>query len=136
LIEGLDRNVIGAVWDAAHEALAGQETESSLDTVADLLIMVNLKNAFYVKTNGPESREAKWSRHFTSGRQGLASWERVVKELRRRHYSGVVCLTAEYTAESEVDRLIAEDLQYARDLLAASLGNEEKDPAPASASRG
>ena len=88
------------LWDAAHDALAGLPPESGLDIVWDRLLMVNLKNAFYVRTNGPEAESAQWSRHFTSGPQGMASWPRVAAELRRRGYRGAVCLTAEYTDEA------------------------------------
>ncbi|MCC2686288.1 MAG: hypothetical protein K0R75_3187, partial [Paenibacillaceae bacterium] len=35
-----------------------------------------------------------------------------------QNYNGVVCLTAEYTAEHEVERLIAEDIVYAKSLFA------------------
>ena len=53
-----------------------------------------------------------------SGRQGLASWPRVAAELQRRAYSGVVCLTAEYTDEAAVSRLVADDIAYAKSLFA------------------
>jgi hypothetical protein len=41
----------------------------------------------------------------------------VAAELKRRNYAGVVCLTAEYSEEKEVNRLIAEDISYARGLF-------------------
>jgi hypothetical protein len=41
----------------------------------------------------------------------------VTRELQRRSYRGVICLTAEYSAEHDVDRLIATDLDYARSLF-------------------
>jgi len=42
----------------------------------------------------------------------------VVEELKRRGYQGVVCLTAEYSDHDAVDRLIAEDIAFARSLFA------------------
>lgn len=108
---------IGAIWDAAHDALAGQQPEYGLDIVWSHLCMVNLKNAFYARTNGPEAEVAEWDRFFTTGRHGLASWSRIASYLKMRNYKGVVCLTSEYTAEDEVDRLIAEDIQYAKSLF-------------------
>lgn len=108
---------VGAIWDAAHDALAGQEPESSLDLLWDQLLMVNLKNAFYLRTNGPEAKQAAWRRYFTSGPQGMASWSRAIDELKRRGYDGVICLTAEYDVMTDVDRLVEEDLVYARRLL-------------------
>jgi sugar phosphate isomerase/epimerase len=118
LLQGVDARWVGAIWDAAHDALAGLAPESGLDLVWDRLIMVNLKNAFYIRTNGPEAETAQWDRHFTSGRQGMASWPRVAAELRRRAYPGAVCLTAEYTDEDAVDRLCRQDLSYAQGLFA------------------
>lgn len=118
LLNGVDDRWVGVIWDAAHDALAGLAPESGLDVIWDRLLMVNLKNAYYVRTNGPEAELAKWTRHFTSARHGLASWPRVATELKRRHYHGTICLTAEYSDAAEVDRLCVEDLAYAKGLFA------------------
>lgn len=116
LLEGLEAGSVGAVWDAAHDALAGQQPEFGLDMLWERLCMVNFKNAYYRRTNGPESA-AEWKRYFTAGSQGLASWPRAEAYLRKRGYAGVICLTAEYSAEGETDRLIAEDIAYAKSLF-------------------
>jgi sugar phosphate isomerase/epimerase len=118
LMEGLDEDHVGAVWDAAHDALAGQQPEFGLDIVWPYLCMVNLKNAFYKRMNGPEAHQSEWKRYFTSGRHGLASWPRIAEYLKSRSYNGVVCLTAEYTNEHDLDRLIRQDLIYAKSLFA------------------
>jgi sugar phosphate isomerase/epimerase len=118
LLEGFDPSKIGAVWDAGHNALNGEEPELALDIVWPHLCMVNLKNAAWVRKNAPEIDYAEWEVYWTSGRQGLASWPRVVAELKRRSYQGVVCLTAEYSDQASVNRLIAEDLAFARSLFA------------------
>jgi sugar phosphate isomerase/epimerase len=117
LLQGYDPKHIAAVWDAAHNALQGEEPEIALDIIWPHLCMVNLKNAFWQRTNGPEADVAQWAPHWTLGRHGLASWPRVVTELRRRAYTGVVCLTAEYSETGEVDRLIAEDVRFAKGLF-------------------
>jgi sugar phosphate isomerase/epimerase len=117
LLDGVDNRWVGAIWDAAHDALAGMAPENGLDIMWDRLFLVNLKNAFYFRTNGPEADEAQWGRHFTTGPQGMASWPRIAAELRRRQYRGAVCLTAEYTDEHAVDRLCRQDLAYARGLF-------------------
>jgi sugar phosphate isomerase/epimerase len=114
LIEKYDPRVIGAVWDAAHNALNGEDPEMGIEIVWSHLCMVNLKNAFWRRINGPEAEHVMWRPWWTSGRQGLANWPRVATELKRRAYHGVVCLTAEYSDESSVDRLIVEDLAYAK----------------------
>ncbi len=109
---------VAAVWDAAHEALNGMGPDMALEVVWPHLCMVNLKNAFWQRTTGPEAEVATWRHYWTSGRQGLASWPRVIAELRRRGYSGTICLPAEYTDEEAVDRLIVEDLAFAQGLFA------------------
>ena len=55
---------------------------------------------------------------WTAGREGLCHWPTVVSELKARAYRGPVCLTAEYSDEASADRLIAEDLAFARSLFA------------------
>lgn len=118
LIDKYDPKHVAAVWDAAHEALAGTEPDLALDAIWSHLSMVNLKNGFWLRTNGPEAEHAEWKHYWTSGRHGLASWPRVAAELKRRGYDGIVCLTAEYSDSTAVERLIADDLAYARSLLA------------------
>jgi len=109
---------VGAIWDPAHNALEGKDPESALDIVKTHLCVANLKNAFWNRTNGPESEEAQWSVYWTSGRQGQASWRRIAEKLKQIQYSGPVCLSGEYTAERDVDRLILEDLSYAKEYFA------------------
>ncbi len=118
LMERYDPRLIGAVWDAAHNALNGEEPELAIDIIWSHLCMVNLKNAFWRRVGGPEAEDVRWRPWWTTGRQGLASWPRVAAELRRRAYRGVICLTAEYSDESAVDRLIAQDVGYAKALFA------------------
>lgn len=117
LIERYDPRHIAAVWDAGHNGLEGEPPETALDIVWPHLAMVNLKSAYWQRQNGPEAPFAEWKPYWTSGRHGRACWPRVAAELQRREYSGVVCLTAEYTDEPAVDRLIVEDLAFARELF-------------------
>jgi sugar phosphate isomerase/epimerase len=118
LMEGFNPANVGAVWDAAHDALAGQQPEFGLDIVWPYLCMVNLKNAIYQRINGPEAEQSEWKRYFTSGRHGLASWPRIAQYLKQRGYNGVICLTAEYTNGHELERLVREDIHYAKSLFA------------------
>jgi len=117
LVEKYDPKYIGIIWDAAHNALNGEEPELGLDIVWSYLYMVNLKNAFWRRVTGPEAKVVRWDVYWTSGRQGLADWPRVADYLKKRGYEGVICLTAEYTAKEDVDRLIAEDIKFARSLF-------------------
>ena len=117
LIEKYDPQHIAAVWDAAHNALNGEEPELAIDIVWSHLCMVNLKNAFWRRVTGPEAEDVVWKPFWTTGPQGLASWPRVAAELKRREYKGVVCLTAEYSDAGAVDRLIAQDIAFAKGLF-------------------
>ena len=117
LLQGFDPRYVAAVWDAAHEALAGSSPDLALDVLWPHLCMVNLKNAIWQRTNGPEAAYAEWRTYWTSGQHGLAVWPRVIEELEQRAYKGVVCLTAEYSDQTIVERLAGEDLVYAKSLF-------------------
>ncbi len=117
LIEKYDPKHICAVWDVAHCALNGEDPELAVDILWSHLRMVNFKNAFWRRKNGPEAEVAEWQAHWTTGRQGLASWPRAMAELKKRNYQGPICLTAEYSDEQSVDRLIEEDIAFAKSLL-------------------
>jgi sugar phosphate isomerase/epimerase len=58
LIGQYDPRYVGAVWDAAHNALQGEEPDLALDIVWSHLCMVNLKNAFWQRITGPEAEVA------------------------------------------------------------------------------
>jgi sugar phosphate isomerase/epimerase len=118
LIGKYDPKHLAAVWDAGHNGLCGEQPESAIDIVRSHLCMVNLKNAFWQRVNGPEAEQAEWRAYWTLGRHGLSPWPRVAAELKRRDYTGIVCLTAEYSDEASVNRLIAEDIAYAKSLFA------------------
>ncbi|WP_127579592.1 sugar phosphate isomerase/epimerase family protein [Paenibacillus koleovorans] len=117
MLDGLDPACFGAIWDAAHDALTGERPEIGLDVVWSYLCMVNLKNGYYRRVSGPEAEQALWEPYWTTARQGMASWPTVMKVLTERQYEGVICLTAEYHEEANVDRYIAEDIAFAKSLL-------------------
>jgi len=117
LIEGFDPRHVCAVWDPAHCALNGELPELAIDIVWSHLRLVNLKNGLWQRANGPEAEVARYQSYWTSGRQGLCPWPDVVAQLQQRGYQGDVCLTAEYSDHDAVDRLIAEDLAFARSLF-------------------
>jgi sugar phosphate isomerase/epimerase len=117
LLERYDPRQVAAVWDAAHNALNGEDADLALDIVWSHLRMVNLKNAYWRRTSGPEAVVAEWEPYWTLGRHGLASWPKVAAELHSRGFRGPICLPAEYTDEAAVARLVAEDLEFARTLF-------------------
>lgn len=117
LVKEYDPRYVGIIWDAAHNALEGMAPELALDVVESHLCCVNLKNGYWQRLSGPEAAVAEWKIYWTSGRQGRASWPHVVEKLKTMHYTGPICLTAEYSDEEAVDRLIREDLAFAESLL-------------------
>ena len=117
LIGRYDPRHVAAVWDAGHEALAGNEPELAIDIIWPHLRVVNLKNAIWLQNAEAGAASAEWSAHWTAGRLGLSPWPRVAAELRRRGYAGTVCLTAEYSGAVSVERQAAEDLAFARTLF-------------------
>jgi sugar phosphate isomerase/epimerase len=117
LVGSFDPRHVGAIWDAGHAGLAGEAPEMGLDIAWSHLCMVNLKNAYYVRSNGPEAAEAEWDVHWTTGTHGLGSWRRTADYLKKRGYEGVVCLTNEYSDEANTKKYMAVDAPYARSLL-------------------
>jgi sugar phosphate isomerase/epimerase len=123
LVAPFDPKHVCAVWDAAHNALEGEDVELALDLLnGPHLRMVNLKNGFRRYKTGPEAEDVAWQTYWTSGRQGLASWPRIAAGLAARGWAGPICLTAEYADQSAVARLIAEDIAYAKECFAQADG--------------
>jgi sugar phosphate isomerase/epimerase len=117
LVEKFDPKQVAIVWDAGHNGLEGEPPEMAIDIVWSHLCLVNLKSAIWQLTSGPEADVATWKSYWTTARHGRANWPRVASELRKRGFSGDICLTAEYSDESSVDRLIADDIAFARSLF-------------------
>ena len=117
LLEPFEPRHVAAVWCPAHNALGGEFPDVAAGVLWPHLFQVKLKNAFWRRKTGPEAEDVLWRPHWTTGRQGLASWPWVAEELRKRRFEGVVCLDAEYDDHGSVDRLVAEDLSFARSLF-------------------
>lgn len=116
ILEKLDSKWICAVWDAAHNALNGEPPAFGIDIVKEYLCMVNLKNAYWQRVNGPEAEYARYKAYFTDGRNGLAPWPDIVEILNTMDFDGVICLTAEYSCQ-DADRLIVKDFEFLKDLV-------------------
>lgn len=106
LLDGLSSE-FKVVWDAAHDALAGDDPAITLELVRDRLGIVNLKNAKYLRTDDG------WKTWFGQADEGLSDWSAVFANL--TDYTGPICLTGQYSDPSlpVEDRLIA-DLATAR----------------------
>ena len=118
LIGKYDPKHVAAVLDFGHCGLAGEPIDMAIDAVADRMALVNLKNSYWKRANGPEASQAKWGLYWTTGRHGMADWPEVVAELNKRGYAGDVCLTAEYSDRENVDAYVVEDLTYVKALFA------------------
>jgi len=117
LLEGFNPKHIAGIWDAAHSALAGEIPQQSLDIVWDMLCLVNFKNAFYRRVNGPEAAQAQFEPYFTTGQNGNTNWKSALEYMKHRGYDGVLCMPAEYTDEANVESYIIEDLDYLKMLV-------------------
>ena len=124
-----DPRHVCAVWDPAHNAIHGGPMELALDLVISHLRAVNLKNAFWRLTSGPEADKAVWKHYWTTGPHGLADWSLLATELRRRGWSGNLCFSAEYThpdpdqqyrAGDELMPLLRSDIEFAKSLFVNS----------------
>jgi len=119
LVRPFDPDQICAVWDPAHTALNGEIPEHAVDIIWPHLRLLNLENAIWKQVNGPEASVARFAPYWTAGRCGLAPWPDVVQLVRQRGYDAPVCLPAEYTDETDLIRLVGEDLAFARSLFAS-----------------
>ncbi len=107
LLEGLpDRFKL--VWDAAHDALAGDHPAVTLELGADRLGIVNLKNVHYTRTDGV------WKTNFVEAEEGLSDWPAVFAALQKVNYTGPICLTAQYSDPAVgVEERLGRDLHFA-----------------------
>ena len=117
LLKDYDPKHIAAVWDSGHNGLAGTDPCMALDTVWDMLCMVNFKAAYWKLRNGPEQDEARWDAYWTTGRHGGGSWREAVNHLKKRAYSGIICMPAEYSDEPNVEKFTRQDIAYLKGLL-------------------
>jgi sugar phosphate isomerase/epimerase len=91
LLDGLPVEGFRVVWDAGHDALAGDDPRVTLELVADRLAIVNLKNAVYHRADGG------WKPRWVPGPDGMADWPAAFAELARLGWSGPVCLSGQYS---------------------------------------
>lgn len=119
LVKDYDPRYVGAIWDPAHNALQGEDPNTGLEIVRSHLCMVNLKNAFWRRTSQPGEAEVTWAPYFSAGPQGRSDWREVANAVKRVGYTGPLTFSAEYTDDTYTDRLLAEDLAYARQLFDA-----------------
>ncbi|WP_421110203.1 sugar phosphate isomerase/epimerase family protein [Streptomyces sp. NEAU-S77] len=116
LLDGLPVEHFQVVWDAAHDALAGDDPRVTLPLVAGRLGIVNLKNALYVAADPVDgSVGGNWKPWFVPGREGLSNWSVILGQLAELGYAGPVCLSGQYSDPSvPVEERLVADLAAAR----------------------
>lgn len=115
LLKDYDASTFVAIWDAAHEGLAGKNPANGLALLRDRLAMANFKNACYERIStevGP-----RWRPTFVAGPDGLCSWAEAAGYLNDIQYTGPICMPAEYTDDSNLEEKVSRDLGYLRKLL-------------------
>ncbi|MBN1553314.1 MAG: sugar phosphate isomerase/epimerase [Phycisphaerae bacterium] len=139
LVEKFPASAVGAVLDVGHCGLAGEFADLAVDILWDHLCLVNLKNAVWRRTNDETEPTPEFGCFWTLGKDGMASWEKFISELKKRNYTGDYCLTAEYSAKVGEDltgesetliQMITEDLSHARSLTAGEAWRFLGNPSP------
>ena len=92
-----DPKYIGAIWDAGHSGLAGEEPEQAIDICFSHLALVNFKAARYQMSGRSADGAAEFTQYFCPGSDGQCSWPRAVAHLKAKGYNGTWCMPAEYT---------------------------------------
>jgi hypothetical protein len=109
--------------------VAGEPTALSVDLLWERMPnLVNFKNAYRERINGPEESEAVYRTHWTTGRHGAFSWRELVDELKRRSFTGTFVLPGEYSdPDGQPQRMgddvlpfLASDVAYLRSLVDAA----------------
>jgi sugar phosphate isomerase/epimerase len=116
LLDGLPPEHFRVVWDAAHDALAGDDPRVTLELVASRLGIVNLKNVVYVPGGADRSVVGgAWKPWFVPGSDGLSNWSAVFEQLNRMGWSGPICLSGQYSDPSvPVEDRLKIDVESAR----------------------
>ncbi|GAA0923751.1 MULTISPECIES: sugar phosphate isomerase/epimerase family protein [Streptomyces violaceusniger group] len=122
LLDGLPVGHFRVVWDAAHDALAGDDPRITLPLVAERLGIVNLKNAIHVRTEpAGEAVGGHWKPWFVPGSEGLADWSAVLGQLAELGFTGPVCLSGQYSDPGvPVEKRLVADLAAARGAAGAA----------------
>ncbi len=116
-----DPKHVGAIWDAAHSGLAGEDPEQAIDLCWSHLCLANFKNARYQMLGRGADGAMVFKPYFCPGPDGQLSWPRAVKHLKAKGYKGTWCMPAEYTGLTEEDVTVytKRDLNWLKSLVEA-----------------
>jgi sugar phosphate isomerase/epimerase len=110
LLEGIPKEIAGSVIDFGHCGLAGEPVDMALDIAGGTLLMANFKSAYRARINDLDSLEGEYQVVWCSSQFGLYSWENALLELRKRKYTGYLCLPAEYNHVGDNTPLVGDDV--------------------------
>jgi len=128
LVGGFDPARVCIVLDMAHCALAGEPVDMAFDIAkSHVTRLVNFKNGFWERRNGPEEQalhKVRWTTH----RHGAYDWADFAEALRGAGYAGTFCLPAEYSEPCGAGQrmgdailpFVREDLARLRGLLGSA----------------
>ncbi|TWD84225.1 sugar phosphate isomerase/epimerase [Kribbella amoyensis] len=115
LLDSLPPEHFQLVWDAAHDALAGDAPHVTLDLAKDRLGIVNLKNVKYTATEPTDDVGGAWKPWFVPGPEGLSNWSAIFRQLENQNWTGPICLSGQYSDPSvPIHDRLRTDLEAAR----------------------
>jgi sugar phosphate isomerase/epimerase len=119
IVGRFDPKHIGAIWDAAHSGLAGEEPEQAIDICYSHLALVNFKSARYQMRGRSADGAAEFIQYFCPGTDGQCSWPRAVAHLKKKGYTGTWCMPAEYTGltQEQEAAYAKRDLAWLKELV-------------------
>jgi len=123
IVGRFDPKHIGAIWDAAHSGLAGEDPEQAIDLCFSHLALVNFKAGRYQMTGRAADGAAEFAPYFCPGADGWCSWPRAVSRLKQKGYSGTWCMPAEYTGltQPQEAQYAKRDLKWLKTLVEGSI---------------
>lgn len=122
IVEKFHPRQVGAVYDVGHCCLNGEIPELAIDLLWSHLAMLNLKNMTWERIPGTDPAGAvRWRKRVIAGREGLAPWPDAVAGLRRRGWEGIATICAEFDDLAAKERLLLEDVAFAKELFKAPL---------------
>lgn len=121
VVSQFDAKHVGAIWDAAHSGLAGENVEQAIDVCWSHLCLVNFKNARYQMLGRGTDGAMIFKPYFCPGPDGQLSWPRAVEHLKGKGYKGTWCMPAEYTGLTKEEEIFytKRDLAWLKSLVEA-----------------
>jgi len=93
LLENLDPNHIGAIWDVPNMIRVGlEDSKMGLELLGPYLAHVHIGNATPVQTERDETGSLQWEWNFSDLREGMADIPQIIQDLKDVGYRGYISL--------------------------------------------